>query len=293
MTGVTGLTFPRNLVRAARRQGRVGWLDTVEALVARQAERWSLDLGQPFQPGGGTAWVAPGRSIDWGEVVLKVAWRHPEAEHEAAGLREWDGDGTVRCYAVEEFADTTVLVLERCVPGTALSSKPPELQDEVVAALLRRLWRRPARRCTFRPLASMCDLWAVEFERKVATGGLAVDEGLAREGIALFRSLPVPSAADVLLCTDLHAGNVLAAEREPWLVIDPKPYVGDAAYDAMQHLLNCEGRLHEDPFGLLRRMAALLQLEVERLRLWLFARCVQESPERPSLAQVARTIAPR
>lgn len=112
-----------------------------------------------------------------------------------------------------------------------------------------------------------------------------------REGIALFRCLPVPSATDVLLCTDLHAGNVLSAAREPWLVIDPKPYVGDGAYDVLQHLLNCEDQLYDDPFGLLRRMAALLDLDVERLRLWLFARCVQESPERPSLAQVARTIA--
>lgn len=129
----------------------------MEALVARQAQRWSLDLGQPFQPGGETAWVAPGRSTEWGEVVLKVRCRHPEAEHEADGLREWDGDGTVRLYAVEELEDTTVLMLERCSPGTALSSKPPELQDEVVAALLRRLWRRPACGCAFRPLASMCD----------------------------------------------------------------------------------------------------------------------------------------
>jgi streptomycin 6-kinase len=43
----------------------------------------------------------------------------------------------------------------------------------------------------------------------------------------------------VLLCTDLHAENVLAAEREPWLAIDPKPCIGDPAFDAIQHMLNC------------------------------------------------------
>src|SRR5215207_7784436 len=37
----------------------------------------------------------------------------------------------------------------------------------------------------------------------------------------LSRSAPT----DVLLATDLHAGNVLRARREPWLVIDPKPFV--------------------------------------------------------------------
>jgi streptomycin 6-kinase len=40
-----------------------------------------------------------------------------------------------------------------------------------------------------------------------------------------------------LLATDLHTGNVLAAQRQPWLMIDPKPYVGDPCYDLGQHLL--------------------------------------------------------
>jgi streptomycin 6-kinase len=91
----------------------------------------------------------------------------------------------------------------------------------------------------------------------------------------------------------LHAENVLAAEREPWLVIDPKPYVGDPTYDALQHLLNCDERLQSDPQGLANRMADLLGLDPDRLVLWLFARCIIESPHSPWLAAVARRIAPR
>jgi hypothetical protein len=52
----------------------------------------------------------------------------------------------------------------------------------------------------------------------------------------------------VLLCTDLHGDNILAAQRELWLVIDPKPYVGDPAYDLLQHMLNCEDRLAAAPW---------------------------------------------
>ena len=76
----------------------------------------------------------------------------------------------------------------------------------------------------------------------------------------------------MLLCTDLHAENVLAAEREPWLVIDPKPYVGDPTYDPLQHMLNCQQRLHTDPRRLGLCMADLLSLNGERLLFWLFAR---------------------
>jgi streptomycin 6-kinase len=96
----------------------------------------------------------------------------------------------------------------------------------------------------------------------------------------------------VLLCTDLHAGNVLAAQREPWLVIDPKPYVGDPTYDALQHILNSRARLQANPRDLVSRIADLLDLDAERLLLWLFARCVQESSDWPGLAEVARRIAP-
>jgi streptomycin 6-kinase len=251
-----------------------------------------LVVGEPFQPGGQTAWVAPARGPDGADLVLKVGWRHPEAAHEADGLRQWDGDGAVRLHAVEEFDDATALLLERCVPGTALSCRPEPEQDIVIAGLLSRLWRQPAPGGRFRPLQVMCDVWADEFEQKTASRPASLDAGLARHGIALFRSLPATAERNVLLCTDLHAGNVLAAERQPWLVIDPKPYVGDPAYDVLQHLLNCDQRLQADPEGLARRMADLVGLDADRVLLWLFARCVQESADWPGLADIARRIAP-
>jgi streptomycin 6-kinase len=99
----------------------------------------------------------------------------------------------------------------------------------------------------------------------------------------------------VLLATDLHAGNVLRAEREPWLVIDPKPFVGDPAYDATQHLLNCRTRLLADPSGTIVRFSELLAVDAERVRLWTFGRAAAEprdnwsDPERLSLV---RTLGP-
>jgi streptomycin 6-kinase len=96
-----------------------------------------------------------------------------------------------------------------------------------------------------------------------------------------------------VLCIDLHAENVLAAEREPWLIIDPKPYVGDSTYDPLQHMLNCVERLRTDPCGLAARLAGLLDLDRDRLVLWLFARCLQESPDWPDLGGVARQLARR
>lgn len=87
---------------------------------------------------------------------------------------------------------------------------------------------------------------------------------------------------------------MLRAQREPWLAIDPKPFVGDPAYDATQHLLNCEDRLRADPTGLVRRFADLLGVDSERVRLWMFARLAAERHEQwddDSLA-LARALGP-
>jgi streptomycin 6-kinase len=93
----------------------------------------------------------------------------------------------------------------------------------------------------------------------------------------------------------LHAGNVLESQRKPWLVIDPKPFVGDPSYDSTQHLFNCVERLHSDPDRMFRRMGDLLGVDHERIRLWTFARAAAEprddwNDEEP--LEIARVIAP-
>lgn len=194
-----------------------------------------------------------------------------EGAHEIHGLRFWNGDPTVRL--LDADSETETLLLERCIPGTPLSVLPEPEQDVVIAGLLRRLWRVPKEPHPFRPLSVMVEHWTAE---TLAAADRWIDGGLVREGLGLFHELAQNSATSgVLLATDLHAGDVLKAEREPWLVIDPKPFIGDPAYDVTQHFLNCN-RLRTDPLGLIRRMADLLELDGERIRLWMFARAAAE-----------------
>ena len=150
---------------------------------------------------------------------------------------------------------------------------------------------RAAAEYQFPALADMCQQWADEFEAENAADPVQLDSGIVRAGIELFRLLPGSADRQVLLATDLHAENILAAEREPWLAIDPKPHVGDPAYDPLQHMINCDG-LIADPVGLARRLAESLELDPQRLLLWLFARCVQEVRGSPALAAVAVRLAP-
>ena len=273
---------------------RLEWLAALPALVTEIASVWDLELGDPYLPGGQCAWVAPAWSPAGDELVLKVGWRHREAEHEADGLWHWDGDGAVRCFATRQLDNTAALLLERCTPGRPLGKSAPEPeQDEIIARLLRRLWARaPQAGHPFSSLKKMCSEWADSLELAYVRDNRGLDPELAREAVEILRSLPASAPMEVLLCTDLHAGNVLAARREPWLMIDPKPFIGDPAFDPVQHMLNCDARLIADPTGLAQRMAGLLDLDPARVRLWLFARCAQESLHDPTMCELARRLAP-
>jgi streptomycin 6-kinase len=264
------------------------------AEVRRISAAWALELGPPYEPGGHTAWVAPARTREGEDVVLKVGMAHPEADHEAEALRLWDGDGAVRLLRYEADPRTLSFLLERCDPGTPLSALTEPEQDVVICALLRRTWATPIARTAFRPLADLCRSWADEAEHRLTEGGYPGDPVLVREAIAVLRERPAPRRGpdDVLLCTDLHAGNVLASRRAPWLIVDPKPYAGDAAYDVVQHLLNCRERLVADPHDLTARMASLTGLDVGDVRTWTFARAACELAWWPGLEPVVRALAP-
>ncbi len=268
------LTIPERLAATCRgTPERRAWLEQLPTAIRELQDRWSLSLEAPFDGSEvSCSWVAPPARRDGTRVILKLGMPHMEGEHEIHALRFWDGDPTVRLLEADD--DLNAMLLEQCEPGTALRRLPEPEQDIIIAGLLRRLWRLPPAPHPFRPLAAMTAVLANE---TIADSARWPDAGLVQVGLRLFEELPRTSPTEVVLATDLHAGNILRAARESWLVIDPKPFVGDPAYDATQHLFNCEGRLRADPEGTMRRFADLLEVEYERVRLWMFARSAAES----------------
>ena len=248
------------------------WLERLPDVINELQDRWVLSLEAPFDGDDvSCSWVARAVCADGNRAVLKLGMPHFEGAHEIQGLRFWDGDPTVRL--LEADVDLNAMLLEVCQPGTPLRELPEREQDVIVAGLLRRLWSRPAVPHPFRPLSTLMARWADE---TIAASQEWPDAGLIQEGLRLFAELSRPSADDVLLATDLHAGNVLRSQRAPWLVIDPKPFVGDRAYDATQHLINCKDRLLTAPDATIQRVANLLEVDDERVRLWMFARSAAE-----------------
>ncbi|MGP0071698.1 MAG: aminoglycoside phosphotransferase family protein [Bryobacteraceae bacterium] len=265
--------IPARLAAACRETSeRAAWLERIPKIVGELEQRWSLAIGTPFDGADvSCAWVAPVTRTDRTCAVLKLGMPHMEGEQEIAGLRFWNGDPTVRLLDADD--DLGALLLERCEPGIALRTLPESEQDTVIAGLLRRLWRNPPTPGIFRPLSFMIARWSAA---SLADAVRWQDAGLVRVGLRLFRELAETTTGVALLATDLHAGNVLQAQREPWLAIDPKPFTGDPAYDATQHLLNCKIRMRSDPERTIERFADLAAVDHHRVRLWMFARAAAE-----------------
>ena len=269
--------IPDHLVAFARARGEAGerWLERLPGLVATLSERWAVELEPPFgDPPGAAGWLAPGRLADGTPVVLKLAWPHAEARTEAAGLRCFDGDGAVRLLDADEaeFA----LLLERVEPGHDLWSVDVDTGAEVTAALLRRLWRPPPAGTAIGTLAAEVDTWI----DRLRDGHPRYPAAAVRAAIDRGRSLADTQPDPVVLHGDLHPFNILRSSDRGWLAIDPKPLIGDPAYDLAQYLGNrVEGALpaHDPQRELLRqidRFADLLGLDRRRVAGWAAVKAV-------------------
>jgi streptomycin 6-kinase len=246
----------------ASEHGRL-WLDDLPRAVEESAEHWKLRLGQPF-PYAFTSLAIPGRMEDGTDVVLKVQHIDRETEHEALALRRWNGDGAI--LLLDRFPARDALLLERCIPGTPV---PPDQALDVLIGLLPRLWK-PATSPPFRTLADEAAHWATTLHARRDFSPRLVDAALHAIGY-----LPASQGEQVLLHQDLHGWNVLAAQREPWLVIDPKPLVGEREFGLAPIIRSEElGSGRREALRRLDRLAGELGLDRERARQWCIAQTV-------------------
>jgi len=251
-----------------QRTGAAEWAAGLPEIAARCADRWSLRLGEAL-PGATTSLVLAATGLRGGSMVLKIPFRDRETEHEAAALAVWNGRGAIRLLECEPHSGA--MLLERCEPGTPLGETGPERALDVLAGLLPRLWL-PAE-APFRSLIDEARRWSETIPRSWEEAGRPFERRMVDAAVDLLDGLAASSAGPpVLLHQDLHGGNVLAARREPWLVIDPKPLAGEREFGAAPIVRSTElGRGERAGRRRLDRLADELALDRERCRGWAFA----------------------
>jgi streptomycin 6-kinase len=251
--------------------GGADWLASLPSIIESCAERWSLRLDRPYEDGN-VAFVVAVELEDGAPAVLKVGFPDIESEHEPDALRHWDGRGAALLLEYEQ--SMRALLVERCVPGTQLWLVEDEDEaTRIAASVLRRIWRPAPAAHRFRMLAGEAARWAVELPAEWDALGRPFERRVLDEAIAACVELGSHQGDHVVLHQDFHGGNVLRAEREPWLAIDPKPLVGEREFDAASLLRDRRWLLggSGDAARIRRRLDLLssdLDLDRERMRRW-------------------------
>jgi streptomycin 6-kinase len=258
--------------------GRV-WLARLPGLVAEYMARWELIPERVFAAGGAISMIVLVRTADGTPAVLKMGMVTRETEQEHAALAHWDGRGAVRLLRADPAQGA--MLLERLQADVSLRSLAEPKAMLEAAALLRRLWVPPAGDHPFTTVTRYTgELVATLRERReqpwAADARPLIDEALAVRD-AMVADAPEP----VLLHGDYHHGNVLAGDRLPWLAIDPKPLVGDPAYDLAWLARDRLSTLAAQPGSRaaahrrLAKLATALEIDPDRLRAWSLFRTVE------------------
>lgn len=242
------------------------WLAALPRLAAECAEEWGLAVGEPCQPSGYCSLALRATRAGGAPCVLKLGFPDEWSEHEGTALRHYAGGAAVELYA--EDRARRALLLERCEPGTSLLAEPDDVATRIVAETLLDLWSPPPEGHPYPLLADGPERWAAAVRASPVLPPRLRDETL--DVLGWLRDDP---ADPVVLHCDLHPGNVLRAARRPWLAIDPKPAVGERAYD-LAPVIRDRATAEVAP----RRLAIVTEvtgLDQARVRGWALAQAVE------------------
>ncbi|GAB3826781.1 aminoglycoside phosphotransferase family protein [Kribbella italica] len=226
-------TIPQTLHESHTDETGLRWLKALPETAAGYLDRWQLTLdGTPMH--GAASLVLPVRRTTGDPAILKLQPLNDENAGEALALRTWNADDVV--HVLEYDDETATLLLERLNPRT-LNDVPDDVEaTRILTELLAGL-------CTTEGPADLRTLEAVATEMVADAPALipqladAEEQHLARRCAARVTEL-LTEPGDRLLHWDLHYDNVMAADRAPWLVIDPKPLAGDPCFELFPALNN-------------------------------------------------------
>ena len=257
-------------------EGRL-WLARVPEILNVCEQRWRITIEAAF-PNLTFNLVMRARQRDGTPVVLKICWTSDEYHRQKEALRFFDGHGMTRLLGF--YDEDEVMLLEGLRPGTSLLHRNDDVvATSIAAGVMRQIWR---------PITGMHDFptverWGLGFERlrQHFDGGTGpFPQAITDRAQKVYTELCDSMGKQVLLHGDLHHDNILAAERQPWLAIDPKGVVGERAYETGSWLRNWLPDLlrQENPRRILARridqFADELGFDRVRIRDWALAQAV-------------------
>jgi streptomycin 6-kinase len=268
--------FSSQLLEATRERLRVRfgesvepWWESLPERLATLASRWALSLEEPVGRGN-TSLVVRCRRRDDRAAVLKVTPDAELARAEARALRSWGPSGRVP--EVWGYDATLGALLLEAIPNEVpLAELGVGVDLGDIAGLISALHHSGA------PVVGdgvvwladrvdfMFNYWTERFGNSSDVVAVVSVERVHR-GYELAQTLAKHRDAPVLLHGDLHAYNVLdGGDTRGLVAIDPRPCVGDAAFDAVDWVFWPK----DDPQNWRPRCTQLATaLGIDRNRVW-------------------------
>ncbi|MFI7667811.1 aminoglycoside phosphotransferase family protein [Nocardia sp. NPDC049526] len=203
------------------------WIAALPGLVDELLQRWSCTPTGPVMHGQ-VGIVVPVRCRELPPAVIKVSFPHPGNVHEPDAYATWNGQGAAHLFARDD--DNFAMLLERASHCTLATVTDHEQALTIQGGLSHRL--AIAAPPGLPKLSDQVDRWEHEILSTATTFGHPLPRTVLDAAVATLRELG-PDQPDILVHGDLHDANILASDREPWLAIDPKTFVGDPAHDAL------------------------------------------------------------
>ena len=251
------------------------WLNSLPTILNDCADRWDLTLDRVLQPLTYNYLVGARRG-DGTPVIIKACSPTGEYQAQTNALQHFAGRGSVQL--LERDDDLEVLLMEACEPGTTLVGVPDDDAVTIAAGIMRQLWRPVPLEHAFPSLTD----WGEGLVRLRAlyNGTGPFPQALVERAEQTFSRFGATAEPHVLLHGDLHHDNILTAERQPWLAIDPKGVAGEPAYEMASFILNphaelsTASRLDRVLARRIDRFAGELELHREKIREWALAAAV-------------------
>lgn len=267
--------FTEFIPEAFGEEGRK-WISDLPEIIAEIERNGSLEIGKPFA-NLSYHFVAPCVLESGGEAVVKIGFpgEKQTSFNEARALEFLEGNGVCRFLKFDEkhFA----LLLEKLSPGENLKTICGVGDDkravEIAIKVMRDFWQTPPENIEFPKLED----W---FKGLKTAEKINFASEHVKKARRFFDELMSVSPRKTLLHGDFHHENILSAEREPFLAVDPKGIVGDIGYDISIFMINHANWLKNKPNlpqkldAAIRQFSEAFEIEPQSIRKWIFAQTV-------------------
>jgi len=248
------------------------WLDALPDLIAELTARWDLLVTGVAKDGDAFGITIPARRGE-DRVLMRLSYPDGWFVDQTVALQTWNGNGAVRLL---EHEPRGAHLRASPDPGTPLSMERNQMRAVRLAAdALRALWIEPPD--GLQTVTAEVRAWVGEMPARFESAHSPFERTLLHDAEQLFRAYMPTQTTKVLLHGDARI-DAFVMDGDHAIALDPKPLVGEPAFDAGSLLRDRPAEIAADAAAgrqllqsRLEQLTDLLDLSASRVKGWAFA----------------------